>query len=104
MKNYAIRHDSMRCDTIQYGTILFILIQYKTENTARCDAIGCNTIRHDNVLYDRNITKRYDAMRYDIKVIQSTYAGLLSGLLTVATPYKNTNKPTNDGMISQAVY
>ena len=32
------------------------------------------------------------------------YASRLSGDLIVATPYKNTNNPTNDGNSSQAVY
>ena len=33
-----------------------------------------------------------------------SYASRLSGDLIVATPYKNTNNPTNDGSRSQAVY
>lgn len=33
-----------------------------------------------------------------------TYAGLLSGPFIVTTPYRNTSRPTNDGIRSHAVY
>lgn len=33
-----------------------------------------------------------------------TYAGLLAPPLMVRIPYKNTRRPTTEGIISQAVY